>query len=99
MKMRMIKDWLYKSWHLWSMRFNAIGLIILSWVQIDHVGVLYVWNLLPDVIRQFLPHNFITIIGMSLFVLAMISRLVHQPKLGEKCDARTPTGATETTED
>ena len=34
-------------WRWWSMRFNAIGLAILAWVQFDPVSVLAVWNMMP----------------------------------------------------
>jgi uncharacterized membrane-anchored protein len=70
-------------WRWWSVRLNAAGLAILTWVQFDPVGVLYVWSLMPDEIRWILPPRFLAIVGLALFALSMIARVVKQkPKNG-----------------
>lgn len=68
-------------WRLWSIRLNAIGLAILGYVQFDPTGALAVWNMLPYEVRRIAPPNILTIVGMALFGLSMLARLVHQPKL------------------
>lgn len=68
-------------WRLWSIRLNALGLAILGWVQFDPVSALAVWNMLPYEARRVLPPNFLMIVGMALFALSMLSRLLAQPKL------------------
>jgi hypothetical protein len=68
-------------WKLWSLRLNAIGLAIIAWVQFDPVSVLSVWNMMPANVRHVLPVEIVTAIGLALFVLSMIARLVKQPKL------------------
>lgn len=68
-------------WRLWSIRFNALGLLILSWVQFDPVSALGVWNMMPHIVRTVLPHNFVMLVGMGLFVLSMLARVVVQPRL------------------
>lgn len=68
-------------WKLWSIRLNAIGLSILAYVQIDPVGALAVWNMMPHDVRRVLPTNIVTIVGLSFFGLSMVARLVVQPKL------------------
>lgn len=70
-------------WRLWSIRLNAIGLSILAYVQIDPVGALAVWNMMPGEVRHVLPANIVTLIGLAFFALSMIARLVVQPKLGK----------------
>ena len=70
-------------WKLWSIRLNAIGLSILAYVQIDPVGALAVWNMMPGEVRRVLPSNIVTIVGLAFFVLSMIARLVVQPKLAK----------------
>lgn len=72
-------------WKFWSMRFNAIGLAILGWVQFDPVGALSVFNMMPASVRQAMPPQLMTGIAFFFFALAMIARLVKQPKL-EKTD-------------
>ena len=81
MKLHLIDDWARKWWRLWSIRLNALGLSILGFVQFDPVAALAVWNMLPPAARHVLPPNFLVIVGVALFALAMISRLVAQPKL------------------
>lgn len=80
MKLRLIQGW-RDWWRLWSIRLNALGLAILGYVQIDPVGALAVWNMMPADVRRALPPNILTIIGLTFFALSMISRLVVQPKL------------------
>jgi hypothetical protein len=71
-------------WRWWSMRFNAIGLAILAWVQFDPVGVLAVWNMMPPQVRAIIPGHALTGLAFIFFALAMLARLVRQPKLGER---------------
>lgn len=68
-------------WRFWSVRFNALGIAILGWVQFDPVGALAVWNMMPASVRQVLPSNLLTIIGIALFALSILARVVAQPKL------------------
>lgn len=74
-------------WKLWSIRINAFGLALMAWIQIDPVSVLSVWNMLPGHTAGTLPRSLVAAIGGIIFLLAMISRLVHQPKL-EKPDGQ-----------
>lgn len=78
------RDW----WRWWSVRLNAIGLAIMGWLAFDPVSLLYVWNLLPRDVRNLLPDLPVTAIGAALFALALIARLVRQPKIEGKRDAR-----------
>ncbi|XAI96261.1 putative holin [Microcystis phage Mae-JY29] len=68
-------------WKLWSIRFNALGLAVLAWVQVDPVSVLAVWNMMPPAVTHVIPASALMWIGMALFVLSSISRLVVQPKV------------------
>ncbi|MEN9936064.1 MAG: hypothetical protein RLZZ387_2643 [Chloroflexota bacterium] len=84
MKLHLIDDWARKWWRLWSVRLNAIGLAILAWVQIDPVGALAVWAMMPSEVRAALPPNFVTVVGLLFFGLSMLARLVVQPRLDRK---------------
>lgn len=68
-------------WKLWSIRLNALGLAILAWVQFDPIGVLWVWNMMPAAVTRLVPASTLTFIGMALFALSMIARVVTQPKV------------------
>lgn len=71
-------------WRWWSVRLNAAGLALLTWVQIDPVSVLTVWNMMPPTVQRVLPPNPTLALAFVLFSLALISRLVRQPKLEKK---------------
>lgn len=68
-------------WKLWSIRLNALGLAILAWVQVDPVSVLGVWNMMPSAVTRAVPPSAMMWIGMALFALSMLARLVSQPKV------------------
>lgn len=68
-------------WRFWSMRFNALGLAVLAWVQFDPVGVLAVWQMMPAQVRDVLPEHFMTGLAFVFFALAMLARVVKQPAL------------------
>jgi hypothetical protein len=72
-------------WRMWSQRINAFGLLILSYIAIDPVSVLVVWNMMPPEVRTRAPITLVASIGAVLFGLAMLARMVRQPKL-EKSD-------------
>jgi len=84
-----MKDWFHNHlvpearawWKLWSIRFNAMGLAILAWVQVDPVSVLAVWNMMPPAVTRALPPTAVTWLGMALFGLSMVARVVVQPKV------------------
>lgn len=71
-------------WRWWSIRFNAIGLAILAWVQFDPVSVLAVWNMMPAQVRNVMPEHALTILAVIFFGLAMLARVVRQPKLDQR---------------
>lgn len=83
--MKIVSDWKL-LWRTWSMRINALGLAIMGWVTVDPTAVLMVWNMLPVDIRDALPTQLLGAVGISLFGLSMIAKLVRQPKLEEKRD-------------
>jgi len=86
MKLHLIDDVARKWWRLWSVRLNAFGLALLGWVQFDPLGALSVWNMMPPAVRNFLPPEFLLYVGLALFALSMVARLVVQPKLGRAGD-------------
>lgn len=78
----LVDNWC-RAWRFWSIRFNALGLAILSFASFEPVAALGVWNMMPAPVKAFLPQNIVLYIGMALFVLSMLARVVKQPKLHE----------------
>jgi hypothetical protein len=82
---RWIKDHLVpearKWWAFWSLRFNAIGLFILSFVQFDPIMALKLFNMMPAPVRMLIPGH--TLLGLAavFFFLGTLSVFVKQPKL------------------
>lgn len=81
--MKFIESW-KSGWRWWSVKLNAIGLFIMGFLWFDPTAVLYVVNLMPPGVRHALPGNLDVIIGGLFFGLAMISRLIAQPKTRRK---------------
>lgn len=73
-----------QAWRWWSLRLNAIGIAILAWVQFDPVSVLAVWNMMPVQVRTIIPGHTLAGLALIFFVLAMMARMVRQPKLENK---------------
>lgn len=86
MKLKLLPHW-HVLWRSWSVRFNAIGVLILGWFAIDPVSLLAVWNMMPAPVRDLIPEQLLSTIGAVLFGLSMLARLVRQPKMQEKIDA------------
>lgn len=78
----------HEWWMLWSTRLNAIGLALLTWIQIDPVSVLGVWNMMPASMKAVVPSNIFQLVAITLFLLGMMARFVRQPKVEEKNEAR-----------
>lgn len=70
-------------WKLWSIRLNSAGLFLLSWIWFDPISILAVWNMMPAVVHTIFPPNALVGLGLILFVLSMLARLVKQPKVME----------------
>jgi len=84
--MKLLPHW-RQLWRSWSVRLNALGLAILGWFAVDPVSLLSVWNMMPPSVRDLIPEQLVSGLGALLFLLAMVARLVRQPKLREKIDA------------
>lgn len=84
--MKLLPHWRV-LWRSWSVRLNALGILILGWIAVDPVSLLYVWSMMPVEVRDLVPAQFLSLIGAVLFGLSMIARLVRQPKMQEKIHA------------
>ena len=84
--MKLIPHW-RAMWRAWSVRLNAIGVLILGWFTFDPVSLLAVWNMMPAPVRDLIPAQLLSLVGLLLFALSLLARVVRQPKMEEKIDA------------
>lgn len=87
MKLQLVEDWKF-TLGKWSARLNALGLAIMAYLWFDPTPVLYVIQLTPLTVRRMLPDNVEAGVSALFFGLALISKLVKQPKLQAKIAAK-----------
>lgn len=75
-----IKQW----WRLWSVRLNAAGLAIMAWVWFDPTAILGIVNMMPAQLRPYFPQEAVAVVSGVMMALALIARLVKQPKVEDR---------------
>lgn len=81
--MKPIDNW--RKWYrLWSIRLGAIGASLTTLLIASPDAVLYAWNLLPMDLRAAIPPQYVPLIGVFIFVMSMVARLVKQESLKDK---------------
>lgn len=68
-------------WKLWSIRFGALGTAITGYLVAFPDAAVHVWMFLPPDVRAMFPPEYVTFIGIFIFGLSLVSRLVKQEKL------------------
>jgi hypothetical protein len=74
----LVEDW-RNFWKWFSIRFLALAASLQTTLVI-----------FPDVLRQYLPLNYVQGLVTFLFICAAISTIVDQPKLKGRCDVQAP---------
>lgn len=73
-----------RIWREWSTRFQMAGLAsYITMLPIDPVTGLSLWNMLPLAVHRLVPQWVLIAVGLTLFVLAWLSKYVKQAKLHE----------------
>lgn len=78
--MKLIDDW-QKFWRMWSIRFTALGSLLLAYIAAVPDAIFTAWAALPEEFKGFIPPNYLMYISLGLFVIGMISRVIKQEKL------------------
>jgi hypothetical protein len=73
-----IKVW----WRLWSIRLGIAGTAIASAALAFPDWALHTWYALPPEVQQYVPQQYMQVIGVGLFVLSMLSKFIKQHKAG-----------------
>lgn len=77
---QLVEDW-RDSWRFWSVRLGVVGSVVTSVLIAFPDVALSVWSVMPDDIKAMIPERYTPIIGVVIFVTALIARVLKQPGL------------------
>jgi hypothetical protein len=81
-----MRNWLIDEWRE-AWRFSSI------WVAGACFTLLTVWNLMPPAVRDVVPDGIELAIGLSLWGVVALARIVRQPGSQAKIDAKREASA------
>ena len=73
----LVRNW-RKCHRFWSVRLAILGSIITSTLITIPEAALYVWNTFPQDLKDMIPQEYTPLIGVFIFVLSVIGRVVKQ---------------------
>lgn len=79
-RFQFIKDW-RNWWRFWSIRLGAIGATLTTYLIASPDAALYAWSILPQELKDAIPPQYTPLIGVAIFVLSMLARVIKQTKL------------------
>lgn len=68
-------------WKMWSIRLGAFGTLLTSYLVLVPDAAINMWNLLPLAFQSFIPAQYMPMVGVFIFSLGLIARLVKQRTL------------------
>lgn len=80
LKLELIEDW-RNFWRFWSVRLGVIGSALTAFLIAFPDHALQVWALLPADLKAYLPERYMPLVGVAIFVLSLIARVIKQSKL------------------
>lgn len=83
LKLELIEDW-RNFWRFWSVRLGVIGSALTGFLVVFPDQALQAWALLPADLKAYLPEKYMPLVGVAIFVLSMIARVIKQSKLQPK---------------
>ena len=78
--LKLIEQWRL-FWRMWSIRFTALGTVLLGWITASPDIITAAWTFLPGEIKSYIPQEYLMYVTISLFILGMFSRIIKQDKL------------------
>ncbi|WQZ00332.1 holin [Escherichia phage Shy] len=78
-KVELIDDWRL-FWRFWSVRLGIIGTALTGVLVAFPDAALYAWNLLPSDLKAAIPEQYVPLIGVGVFVLSLVARLIKQQR-------------------
>ena len=67
-------------WRLWSVNLGILGTTITTALVAFPDWAINAWSMMPYEARQYIPQQYMPLIGVGIFVLSMISRFIKQHK-------------------
>lgn len=79
-KPELIEDW-RDFWRFWSVRLAAVGTAITGLLVAFPDAALAAWAILPHELKSSIPPQYMPLIGVVVFALSIVARLVKQKNL------------------
>lgn len=82
-KPELIEDW-RDFWRFWSVRLAAVGTAITGLLVAFPDAALAAWAILPHELKSSIPPQYMPLIGVVVFALSIVARLIRQDSLRDK---------------
>lgn len=79
-KLEFIEDW-RDFWRFWSVRLATVGTAITGLLIAFPDAALAAWAILPDELKSSIQPQYMPLIGVGVFALSIVARLVKQKNL------------------
>lgn len=78
--MKLVPNW-RQCFKFWSVRLGMLGTALTGLLVAFPEAALHAWSLLPGDMKAFIPQQYMPFIGVGVFALSILARLIKQPKL------------------
>lgn len=75
-----VENWRLRIWREASTWLQGGSMAVMSMVPFDPVTGLGMWNMMPESIRDLIPHEILLPVAMTLSLLAVLAKYIVQPK-------------------
>ncbi len=69
---------LFKAWSVW---LASLGSMLCAWAQSFPSAAIDAWSMLPQDIKDILPHNYLGLIGAFMVAMGVMAQFIRQNKL------------------
>lgn len=81
-KLQLIVEW-KKVLRFWSVQLAIVGSALTALLIAVPDAAIYVWGMLPADLKALIPENYTPLIGVGVFALSVIARVIKQTKLSK----------------
>ena len=80
LKPELIPNW-KSAWRFWSVRLAIAGSAITGILIASPEAAMFAWNQLPEDLKSQIPPRYTAFIGVGVYVLSIVARMMKQPNL------------------